>query len=337
MTIGSRDSELALIQTNLIKSELEKIYPGIKIEIKKIKTQGDQILDLALSKIGDKGLFVKELENALLDETIDLAVHSMKDLPTALPDGLEIAATSRREDVRDVVCMSQQALSESITDISQARIIGTSSPRRIAQLTRKYPHIKFVDIRGNLNTRFRKLDDISNNLDGIVLAAAGIKRIARHSHVGGNPRADLRHHAHVSGISEGRITQYLDPLDILPAVGQGALAVEIKSSRTDVKEIVSKINSPIDETIIKGERAFLKALEGGCQVPIGIYTQLTDATASKTNIDVKLLHTYNYKMTYTGMIADYDGENYIRETVEGGLLGAELLGEELAKKLRFVT
>jgi hydroxymethylbilane synthase len=301
--IGSRDSRLALIQAQLIEAELKKLYPELEIEIKKIKTQGDKILDTALSKIGDKGLFVKELEKELLDESIDLAVHSMKDLPTILPEGLEIAATSTREDVRDVVCISPKALSEGIIDISKAKIIGTSSPRRIAQLKRKYPHIKFVDIRGNLNTRFRKLDAGSistvdakqQRLDGIILAAAGIKRLG----------------------AEDRITQYLDPLEILPAIGQGALAIEIKSSRADIKKIVSKLNSPVDEVIIKGERAFLRALEGGCQKPIGIYAQLCGTDT----------------ITYTGMIADENGNNYLRASIEGNLCDAESLGTKLAAEV----
>lgn len=294
LIIGSRDSQLALIQSNWVKDRLEQEYPDLKVEILKIKTQGDKILDVALAKIGDKGLFVKELETKLLDNSIDLAVHSMKDLPTRLPEGLEIAVTTEREDTRDVLCLSAAAQKKGINDISKAKNIGTSSLRRIAQLKNKYPHINFKDIRGNLNTRFKKLDDENETYDGIILAAAGIKRMAL----------------------EERISDFLEPQEILPAVGQGALALEVNSSRTDVKKIIRVLNSSKDELIVKGERAFLRSLEGGCQVPIGIYSQLNDL-----------------ELTYDGVIASVDGSDIIRASVTGALDEAEKLGLELAQKL----
>lgn len=282
----------------MVKEQLENAHSGLEVSIKKIKTQGDKILDVALSKIGDKGLFVKELENALLDESADLAVHSMKDMMTTLPPGLEIAVTSEREDVRDVLCLSKHA-SDDKKAWQNIKTIGTSSLRRVAQLKRLYPNIDFVDIRGNLNTRFKKLDDPKNGLDGIILAAAGVKRM---------------------GWGD-RISVYLDPQEVLPAVGQGALAIEIKSSRDDVKKLINSLNSPQNELIVKGERSYLRTLEGGCQVPVGIYSQIIDESISIVTIK------------YTGIVANLDGSKYLREEIIGELKDSEELGEKLAYKL----
>ncbi len=296
LTIGTRDSKLALVQTHWVRDCLLAKHPDLKIEIKEIKTRGDVILDVALSKIGDKGLFTKELENELLAGTIDLAVHSMKDLPTQLPKGLEIVATSVREDVRDVLCLSEQALTKGLKNISQVKRIATSSLRRIAQLKHLYPSIEFIDIRGNLQTRFKKLDDPSNNLDGMILAAAGLHRLGL----------------------ESRISEYLDPLEVLPAVGQGALGIEISSARADLKEFLrAALNSSDDELRILSERAFLRTLEGGCQVPIGAYTELGVGT-------IKL----------TGVVVSLDGTEYVRESISGKLEQAEKLGYELGFLIR---
>ncbi len=294
LKIGTRDSKLALIQSHWVREHLLNQYPNFKIEIIEIKTQGDIILDVALSKIGDKGLFTKELENELLAGTIDLAVHSMKDLPTQLPKGLEIIATSIREDVRDVVCLSQQALARGIKSIDQAKTVATSSLRRVSQLKRKYPNINFIDMRGNLQTRLKKLDE-TEGLDAIVLAAAGLHR---------------------SGL-ELRINEYLDPREILPAVGQGALGMEIASARDDLKELLrDALNSQEDEFAIKAERAFLRTLEGGCQVPIGAYSEF--------GVDsIKL----------TGIVASLDGSQYIKESISGKLEQAEKLGYELGYRV----
>lgn len=296
IVIGSRDSKLAMVQTDWVAAELKKFYPELEIEIIKIKTQGDIILDVALSKIGDKGLFTKELENELLAGTIDLAVHSMKDLPTKLPEGLEIAATTKREDVRDVVCMSNHALARGVDHISKAGRVASSSLRRVAQLRSIYPEIDFVDMRGNLQTRFTKLDDEANGIDAVILAAAGLNRL---------------------GLE--RITQYLDPEEILPAVGQGALGIEIKSGRHDhLREFLRKaLNSETDEKIIIGERAFLRKLEGGCQVPIGIYSQLENGRT----------------VTFDAMVASVDGTEIVDGFVMGDINKAEALGIELAEEL----
>lgn len=294
LIIGSRASRLAMIQSRWVKAELERFYPELEVEIKEIQTQGDKILDTALSKIGDKGLFVKELENELLAGTVDLAVHSMKDLQTTLPEGLEIAVTSIREDVRDIICASKSNINKTIKDF---KTIGTSSLRRVSQLRRKYPEIDFVDIRGNLSTRFRKLDE--GQMDAIVLAAAGVKRMA----ADGEDYMD-------------RIVEYLDPLEILPAVGQGALAIEIASNRTEVKTLLEKLNSAKDSQIVAGERSFLRTLEGGCQVPIGIYSEPNGE-----------------QIKYTGMIASLDGKEYIRSDISGALADSEALGIKLAEEL----
>lgn len=293
--IGSRDSKLAMVQTHWVAIELEQFYPDLEIEITKIKTQGDKILDVALSKIGDKGLFTKELETELLAGTIDLAVHSMKDLPTRLPDGLEIAVTSKREDIRDVVCMSEHALKRGVNDISKAKVVATSSLRRVSQLKNIYPHVEFVDMRGNLQTRFSKLDDPANNIDAIVLAAAGINRLGL----------------------ESRINQYLDPEEILPAVGQGALAIEIKSGNPELREFLRKaLNSNTDEKIVSAERAFLRKLEGGCQVPIGVYSTEEDGA-----------------LVMRGMVASLDGIEVIWSSIVGDINTAEALGVQLAHDL----
>lgn len=291
LRIGSRDSKLALIQSHWVRERLLEKYPDLQIEIIEIKTQGDKVLDVALSKIGDKGLFTKELETELLAQTIDLAVHSMKDLPTQLPAGLDIVATSVREDVRDVVCLSEHALARGIKSIDEVKVVATSSLRRVAQLKCKYPHIHFTDMRGNLQTRFKKLDDSSNGFDCMILAAAGLHRLGL----------------------EPRISQYLDPQEILPAVGQGALGIEIASARDDLKELLrNALNSVEDEFAIKSERAFLRTLEGGCQVPIGAYAEIGVGS-------IKL----------TGLVSSLDGTQSIRESISGKLEEAEKLGYQL--------
>ena len=270
LKIGSRESKLALIQTDWVKAKLQEKYPDLEIEVIKIKTQGDKILDTALSKIGDKALFTKELENKLLDETIDLAVHSMKDLPTVLPEGLEICATSEREDVRDVVCYSKYS---GVSSLDQAKTIATSSLRRTAQLKSYFPKAEFIDIRGNLQTRFKKLNDEANGIDALILAAAGIKRLG----------------------DKDLIDQYLDPYEVLPAVGQGALAVEIKSNRGELREMIrNAVNDKITEKTIYIEREFLRSLEGGCQVPIGCYSEYSDG-----------------EFLITGLVSNLDGSEQI--------------------------
>lgn len=295
LTIGTRDSKLALIQSHWVRDRLLKTYPNLEIKIIEIKTQGDKILDTALSKIGDKGLFTKELETELLAGTIDLAVHSIKDLPTKLPMGLELAAITEREDVRDVLCIAKHALERGLDDITKLKKIASSSLRRVAQIKNLYPQIKFVDMRGNLLTRFAKLDDKNNNIDALILAAAGVKRLGL----------------------ESRINQYLNPEEILPAVGQGALGIEIKSNKPELKNFLRQaLNSEIDEKIILIERAFLRELEGGCQIPIGIYSK------EKTG-----------QLVLNGIVASLDGKKIINGFISGSINEAETLGTKLALNL----
>jgi hydroxymethylbilane synthase len=300
ITIGSRDSELALLQSNMVKSALESLHQGLEVRILKIKTKGDLILDQALSKIGDKGLFVKELEYKLLDNTIDLAVHSLKDMMTTLPSGLEIAAVSKRANVKDVVCLSKHAKERGISSLTEAEVIASSSLRRVAQLKHRFKDANktFVDIRGNLNTRLKKLDDPASKMDAVILAAAGIERLMT-----------------VNPVFEGRISEYLDPELMLPAVSQGALGIEINSARTDIKDLLKPYNDLETFKITQVERAFLRTLEGGCHAPIGIYSQ-------------KLADKYRFN----ACICDLAGQLKLEDYVESDIL-SESVGIRLADKL----
>ena len=269
--IGSRDSQLALLQSNMVKDAIEAKHPNLRCEIIKIKTQGDKVLDTALSKIGDKGLFVKELEVELTLGNVDIAVHSMKDMPTLVPPGLKLIPALKREDVRDILCLSKEKIEyfkknpipEGESFLSHLEVIGTSSLRRIAQIKSKYPQIKVKDIRGNLNTRFRKLDDPSLGYDAIILAAAGVKRLSE-----------------VDDTFLNRASEYLDPVEIRPAVAQGALAIEFVAERTQIENLINSLNDSeeliLQNQILAVERNFLNELEGGCQIPIGIYSEIKE-------------------------------------------------------------
>lgn len=247
--IGTRESALALWQTNWVLNELNKVYPEFTFKIKKIKTQGDKILDVALAKIGDKGLFTKELEMALLNGEIDMAVHSMKDLPTKLPSGLMLGAICQREEPRDVVLSHKGYTLETLPVGAK---VGTSSLRRKSQLLNFRSDLNIVDLRGNLNTRVRKLKE--EGFDAIILAAAGVHRIG----------------------FQDLVTQYI-PLEIcLPAVGQGSIGIEIRENDEEIYEIVNKIAAPEATAAILAERAFLQTLEGGCQIPIGAYGRVEE-------------------------------------------------------------
>ncbi len=292
LIIGTRGSALALWQTNWVKSELEKLFPGILIEVEIIKTLGDKILDSPLSKIGDKGLFTKELEVALLDNRIDLAVHSLKDIPTKIPDGLKISAISFREDVRDVFIRHPEKKYNSFDELEPDAKIATGSLRRKCQLLNWKPELQIVEIRGNLNTRFTKLGE--SNWDGMILARAGVVRL------------DF----------EQRITQTL-PLDkILPAVGQGALAVEIRDNDIETDKIICRLNHKETELAVKSERALLRHLEGGCQIPIGAYAKIE-----------------NQKLMLNAVIGSLDGKRIIRDSITGEPEDSEKLGILLAEKL----
>lgn len=288
--VGSRDSELALTQTHHVIGELQKQFPEIDFQVKHIKTEGDKILDVALAKIGGKGLFVKEIENALLSEEIDFAVHSMKDVPTAVPEGLKIAAISEREDPRD--CYIAKDGKTGLFDTPQGAIIGTSSLRRSAQLLHLRSDFEIVPIRGNLNTRFRKLSE--QNMHGIILAYAGVYRLGW---------AD-------------KITEILDFDKSLPAVGQGALGIETRAADDFTNKVVSVLNHGPTAAAITAERAFLRKLEGGCQVPIGAYGRFEGE-----------------ELVLNGVVAGLDGSTVLRDQVRGTATDAVALGHKLAAML----
>ncbi len=247
VVIGTRGSALALWQARWVQGELERLHPGLSFSLEIIKTTGDKILDVPLAQVGGKGLFVKEIEEALLEGRIDLAVHSMKDVPAVLPEGVFIAVVPRREDPRDVLVSRDGA---GFRDLRQGARIGTSSLRRISQLRHQRTDLEIVPLRGNIDTRLRKVGE--GELDAVVLAAAGIRRMGW----------------------EDRITEYLS-LDVsLPAVGQGALGIECRIGDARVLDLLHPLDDPETHLCVTAERAFLSRLEGGCQVPIAGHARL---------------------------------------------------------------
>lgn len=250
IVVGTRGSKLALIQTNWVVEELKKANPEIEFEIKVIKTKGDLVTHLPLHKIGDKGLFTKEIEQQLLDREIDLAVHSMKDMPSTLPQGLKFANVPRREDPRDILVLKENY--KTIEDLPYGARIGTGSKRRIYQLLKYRPDLEIVPIRGNIDTRIRKIED--ENLHGIVLAAAGLLR------------AGLKEH----------ISYYLPTNIMIPAPAQGALALEIRENDSHMEEIISHIKDETTEIQVAAERGFLAGVNGSCHVPMGAYCEIND-------------------------------------------------------------
>jgi hydroxymethylbilane synthase len=287
--IGTRGSKLALWQANWVKSVLEEKFPPQPVELIIIKTQGDKILDVPLAKVGGKGLFVKEIESALLEQRVDIAVHSMKDMPAEIPEELTIGAIPQREIPNDVL-ISRSGLR--FAELSTGAVIGTSSLRRAAQLRHVRPDIVVHPLRGNLDTRLKKLD--TENLDAIVLAAAGIKRL------------DLEH----------KITEYLDPALMLPAIGQGALCIEIRKDDSIVGPKVATLDHAPTRAVVKGERAFLKRLEGGCQVPIAGHGKIE-----------------KNRFTLSGLVADVDGTQIIQGRKTGPVDASETIGIQLAEEL----
>lgn len=289
IVIGSRDSALAMWQARWVAGELRRVCPDNNIHIKGMKTKGDHILGVALAKIGDKGLFTKELEVALLEGAIDLAVHSMKDLPTRLPEGLVIGAICLREHPADVLISRNGYTLETLP---RGARVGTSSLRRRAQLLHYRPDLQLVDVRGNLTTRLRKLEELG--LDAIVLAYAGIKRMGY----------------------EELITQVIPGEICLPAVGQGSLGIEIRAQDSETRRLVAALDHAPSRAAIEAERAFMKRLEGGCQVPIGALGQVDGET-----------------LRLEGIVADLDGTSAVRDSVSGPASEATALGEKLAEKL----
>ncbi len=245
LRIGTRGSQLALWQANWVKSELEKRHPGLEVSLTKIKTQGDKILDVPLAMVGGKGLFVKEIEEAMLRGEVDIAVHSMKDVPTIFPEELSLRCITEREDPRDIAILKPGY--KSFRDLPQGARIGTSSLRRKSQLLHLRPDFHMLDIRGNVETRIRKLTE--EDLDAVILAAAGMKRL---------------------GFSD-QISEYLSTTVSLPAIGQGALGLESRTDDEEVNSMIDFFNHPPTSWAVRAERSFLRRLEGGCQVPIAAY------------------------------------------------------------------
>ncbi|MDP4160227.1 MAG: hydroxymethylbilane synthase [Bacillota bacterium] len=285
--IGTRDSQLAMWQAEWVKSQLTIMYPQLQFELVPMKTKGDKILDVPLAKIGDKGLFTKELEHGLLNNELDMAIHSLKDMPTMLPKGLMICAFCEREEPRDVY-LSKHGIR--LEELPKGAIVGTSSLRRKAQLKHYRPDLNFMDLRGNLQTRWRKLEE--SNMDGIVLAAAGVKRLGW----------------------EARITQILPEDMMLSAVGQGSIAIEIVENRLDIQDLLSKLNHSTTELAVRAERALMRKLEGGCQVPIGALAQVVEG-----------------QIILQGMVASVDGVRLIRAEAKG--TDPETVGFEVADRL----
>ncbi|MEA5536265.1 hydroxymethylbilane synthase [Crocosphaera sp. XPORK-15E] len=291
--IGSRKSQLALVQTYWIQKELQNHYPDRQFEVETMSTQGDIILDVALAKIGDKGLFTKELEVAMLENQVDFAVHSLKDLPTNLPEGLMLGCVTERVNPADALVVHEKHRDKQLDTLPEGAVIGTSSLRRLAQLRHHFPHLTFKDVRGNVNTRLAKLD--AGDYDGIILAVAGLQRL------------DM----------SDRIHQVIPDEISLHAVGQGALGIECRIGDQEVLELLKALEHETTRDRCYAERAFLRELEGGCQVPIGVNTAIEG--------DI---------LSLTGMVASLDGQKLLKDNISGPRTTAEALGRELATRLR---
>lgn len=291
--IGSRKSQLALVQTEWVQAELQKAFPDRTFEVHTMSTQGDKILDVALAKIGDKGLFTKELEVGMISGDIDFAVHSLKDLPTRLPEGLVLGCVTERENPADALVVHEQHKDKQLATLPEGAVIGTSSLRRLAQLRHHYPHLSFKDVRGNLNTRLSKLD--AREYDALILAVAGLHRL---------------------GMSD-RIHQVIPAEVSLHAVGQGALGIECRGDDAEVLELLKALQHQPTADRCYAERAFLRELEGGCQVPIGVNTVLN-----------------GNDLTLTGIVASLDGQQVVKDSIAGAASEAERLGTELAQRMR---
>ena len=282
-----------MVQTEWVRDELAKAHPGLEISIEAMATQGDKILDVALAKIGDKGLFTKELEAQMLVNRADIAVHSLKDLPTNLPEGLMLGCITEREDPADALVMHAKNKDLTLASLPEGAVVGTSSLRRLAQLRYHYPHLTFKDVRGNVITRLEKLD--SGQFDCLILAAAGLGRL---------------------GLGD-RIHELIDPSISLHAVGQGALGIECRDGDAAVLEQIKVLGHRPTSLRCLAERAFLRTLEGGCQVPIGVNTRFEGD-----------------ELVLTGMVASLDGKQLIRDELRAPQDQAEDLGNRLAELLR---
>ncbi|MFH1349482.1 MAG: hydroxymethylbilane synthase [Pseudomonadota bacterium] len=289
LRIGTRRSKLALAQSEWVRSRIEAKHPHVRVKFVKIKTMGDKIVDAPLSKIGGKGLFVKEIEEALLRKEIDLAVHSMKDVPAELPEDLTLAVFPEREDPRDAFISIKYKM---LKELPRGASIGTSSLRRSAQLLHMRPDLDIRPLRGNVDTRLRKLEE--GGLHAIILATAGLKRL---------------------GFAD-QINQLISEKEIIPAIGQGALGLEVRRGDVQTSELISFMNHEETEFRVRAERAFLKELEGGCQVPMAAFCRS------------------NGKRLYlSGMVAELDGSRMIRDEITGPMERAQELGVALARRL----
>lgn len=289
LVIATRESPLALWQARHIQGRLQQLYPDVTIELLGMTTQGDRILDVTLSKIGGKGLFVKELELALQEGRADLAVHSMKDVPMVLPQAFALVATCEREDPRDAFVSNDHAC---LADLPPGAIIGTSSLRRESQLRARFPHLEIQPLRGNVGTRLSKLD--AGRYAGIVLAAAGLKRLGL----------------------ESRIREYLSVTDSLPAPGQGALGIEIRADREDLRTMLAPLNHPATAACITAERTLSRRLGGSCQLPLGAFCSDEEGM-----------------LQLSAFVALPSGQDMIRAQASGSRSGAEGLGMKVAELL----
>lgn len=294
LVIGSRGSKLALWQAEWVKERLGIAQPqaGVRIEI--IKTSGDVLKNVPLAVIGGKGVFTKELEQALLDHRIDLAVHSLKDLPTAIQQGLALSAITEREDARDALVLraNLSVTNPSLVNLPEGAVVGTSSLRRLAQLKHLRPDLRIKDLRGNVDTRLRKLD--AGEYEAVILAAAGLRRLG------------LGH----------RISAYIGPEEMLPAVGQGALAIETRADDTGTREILAPLDHARTRAACTAERELLRALGGGCQLPIAAHAVVQ---ADRLRLD--------------GLVADPSGEKVLRDDLEGEAGEAVHIGQALGARL----
>ena len=288
LVIGTRGSKLALWQSEYIKARLEEVT-GLPVTLTIIKTTGDKILDVPLAKVGGKGLFTKELEVELMAGAVDLCVHSMKDVPTELPDGLVIAAMPERVDPRDVLV---SGAGYDLTTLPEGGRVGTSSLRRVAQVRALRPDVEIVDVRGNLDTRMRKAED--GEVDAVILAAAGITRM---------------------GWAE-RITSYIPTTQMVSAVGQGAIGIEIREDDEFMLHVMERIGHPETMECVTAERVVMRRLEGGCQVPIGAYARYEDDT-----------------LTMDAVVGSVDGTHIVREQLCGDAGQPEALGEAMVERL----
>lgn len=289
LRIATRSSPLAMWQAEEVARRLVPLYPDLSVSLVQMKTRGDKLLDAPLAKVGGKGLFVKELEAGILEGRADIAVHSMKDVPVEFPRGLELALIMEREDPRDAFVSN---LYDSLATMPAGKLVGTSSLRRQTQIRERYPHLKIDWLRGNVNTRLRKLDE--GEYDAIILASAGLIRLG----------------------FEQRIKRALEPEECLPAIGQGAIGIEVRSDDVAVKELLAPLAHAETMQRIAAERAMNETLNGGCQVPVAGYAVLTDG-----------------QIYMRGLVGEPDGSRILRSEIEGSVEDAASLGKQLAEDL----